>query len=559
MDRFVAKLEERVTLVYAGVIAAAAVLLLWQQRGTSFSPDEWWWILRWGGWRPGELLQPDAGHLVLLPVLAHRLTAVVFGLDSFVPFRLESVAAGIAVSVLLFVYARRRIGAAAIFPATIVLFLGSAWDMVLSGAGLQPQLALIGGVGALVALDRGDRRGDLGACGLLVAAVAAFETGLPFVAGAAVRIAITDRRAAWRRAWVVAVPAALYLAWKLWSTKFPGAPAITLDNVANLPVSMIDAFAGTLSALTGLGKIEYWQGFPVLLSLDWGRVLWLPAVALLGWQLWRRRSFPPGLWATLVMVLAYWASIALTLGSFRRPDLTRYTYAGAVFLLLFCVEAFAGRRLSRNAVLALSAAVVIAIVGNLGNMRLGGNYLRTLAPVDLAQLSALDAARPNLERGGSPRFDGLIPTRTFNIVFTPREYYSAVDRYGTPAYPAATLHGRSEQARQAADLTFGFEYQLALVPTTRPPGGSCVTLKPPAPLSAAGTPELVVPPGGLVLSAARGPVVTVKLRRFADGFSYTAGKVAGGSAARLTVPADGLGRPWRAQVAAAQAVRACRA
>ena len=69
------------------------------------------------------------------------------------------------------------------------------------------------GIGALLALERGDRRGDLICCALLVLALTFQTLGLVFVAAAAVAIA-WDRELR-SRAWVVLLPAALYVLWYL--------------------------------------------------------------------------------------------------------------------------------------------------------------------------------------------------------------------------------------------------------------------------------------------------------------------------------------------------------
>ena len=67
------------------------------------------------------------------------------------------------------------------------------------------------GIGALLAIERADRRGDVVACALLLASLAFAEIALAFAAG--VLVAIVLQRGPWRRLWIIAVPVLLYAVW----------------------------------------------------------------------------------------------------------------------------------------------------------------------------------------------------------------------------------------------------------------------------------------------------------------------------------------------------------
>ena len=120
---------------------------------------------------------------------------------------------------LVFELVRRRVGAiAALAAAVLLLFLGAAWEVMIWPFDLHTAYACAAGLAALLVLERGGRGADPIVCALLVVSVATIEVGLAFVAAVAVLILWDATRL--RRAWVFLVPAALYLAWSLWATRF---------------------------------------------------------------------------------------------------------------------------------------------------------------------------------------------------------------------------------------------------------------------------------------------------------------------------------------------------
>ena len=113
------------------------------------------------------------------------------------------------VAALLFAYTRKRVGdLLALAAAAVVLFLGTAWPDVLWPFQIGFLSSLAAGIGALLALDREDRRGDVIAAVLLGVALASSSLGLPLLAAAALEVlGRPDRRSRW---WIVAAPAVLY-------------------------------------------------------------------------------------------------------------------------------------------------------------------------------------------------------------------------------------------------------------------------------------------------------------------------------------------------------------
>ena len=209
-------------------------MYFWAGRGSLFIADEWAYILNYDGWTPEALLKPAAGHLVGFPMLIYRATIELFGIDSYLPFRVEYLFLRLLTVGIFYLYVRRRIGDWALIPAALLLLLGSAWEVMLSSLFMPHQMALAAGLGALLALDARSRRGDVLTCALLLLAVGSLELGLAFAAGVALEIGLTDGRRAWRRAWIPGIPILLYGAWQVWATKFDDSASITTGGVVSL-------------------------------------------------------------------------------------------------------------------------------------------------------------------------------------------------------------------------------------------------------------------------------------------------------------------------------------
>src|SRR5204863_490303 len=82
---------------------------------------------------------------------------------------------------------------AEIGAAILVLFLGSAWEVTIVQDVMTNVFCAAAGLGAFLALERGDRRGDVAACLLLVAAIACWTLGVAFAIGAVVIVLLQPR------------------------------------------------------------------------------------------------------------------------------------------------------------------------------------------------------------------------------------------------------------------------------------------------------------------------------------------------------------------------------
>ena len=174
------------TVLYAG-------LAMWLTRGATLFVDGMQLFNDNRGLDAGALLRPLNGHLVLLERSVFAAGFALFGAD-FVVFRLVEVAGALLAVWLLFEFLRRRVGPpAALAAALLVLFLGSAWEVTLVPDVETNVYSAAFGIGALLALDRRDRRGDVAACLLLALSIAAWTLGLAFAVVAAVLVATQPR------------------------------------------------------------------------------------------------------------------------------------------------------------------------------------------------------------------------------------------------------------------------------------------------------------------------------------------------------------------------------
>jgi len=242
-----------VLLLGVALVAAAAVLTK-AQWDVTFFQDTWAFLLYRQDFSLDAFLEPHNEHIVVIPVAITKLLLEVFGMTSNTP---EQVAMGLtllAAATLLFVYVRRRTNPwLALIAASLILFLGSAWPILLWPFENEFTLPIVFGLAMLLMLDREDGRGDLWACAMLVLAVLSGSLGISFVIAAAVEVFLKRRERGWRRAYVFLVPGLVYLAWYAgWGHE--AETHMTLENVLNSPVYVLEGFASALASLAGLSK-----------------------------------------------------------------------------------------------------------------------------------------------------------------------------------------------------------------------------------------------------------------------------------------------------------------
>lgn len=517
-----------------GVLAllsfVAFVLIYRKGLGTTFYYDEWNFVMNRRAWDLDTFLRAHNEHFSLVPVLIFKVLFATVGLDSYGVYRALLLVVHLTVVVLLFMYARRRVGdLLALVFAVPVLFLGAAWNDLLVPFQLGFVIPVACGIGALLALDRRDLVGDILACVLLVVGIASSGVGIAFAAAVLVETLLrSDRR---RALWIAGIPIVLY---GLWSLKY-GDPTATAqgrtlyelirDNLPAVPGYVATAIAGSVGAVVGIG-------------LDWGRPLALAGVIALAVWLGRGRC-SPRLLALLAAGAAYWGLGALFRAHLNAPVDSRYLYLGGILVLLIALEFV--REIPVTWPLAAVAAVLVgaSALANFGSLRSGSQYLQEWSRYVGVELSALELAGPSTDPTFRPD-----PMRAPDI--TAGKYFDAVDEYGSPAADVSDIPGHAEPERAAADGVLLGSLGVSLAPGE--PGGPC--------RKGTGSLETDVPADGLAMPA-EGTPVEVRLRSFAAGFPEAAfATVPAGKTLVLRIPQrDDLA--WHARLTSAGRVAAC--
>src|SRR5262245_55541518 len=168
----------------AVALFASGVLLVALGSHLVFEGDDWNVVLDRRGHSPSDFLDPHQGHLVLGVVLVYKLLLVAFGMSSPIPYHAASTLLYLVAAALLFVYMRPRVGDwLALFGTTVILFFGASALDLLPSFQIFFSGSMAAGLGALLMLDRGDRRGDVAACLLLLISISFSELGIAFSVG----------------------------------------------------------------------------------------------------------------------------------------------------------------------------------------------------------------------------------------------------------------------------------------------------------------------------------------------------------------------------------------
>ncbi len=556
-------------IVLAALLVVAALVLFHETRGTTFTADEWTWIFTRRGDGLATFLDPHNGHFSLVPVLAYKLLFATAGMRDYWPYRAVVIGAHLLCVVLVFTYARPRVGGYfALFAAALILFFGPGWQNFMWPFQMAWLFAIASGIGALKMLDRGDRAGDVGAAILLGVSVASAGPGLAFAAGLVVEVLL---RRHWRDWWIFVAPLALYAMWWVLYQQ------ATVSHDAYLFVTrfVYSAAAGVLSALVGLAQYNVVTGSGAFLS--WGPPLLILALAGLTWRLRRLGYIPVRLITLLTIAVSFWVITGIarsyvvvgTLTLTSTGNDSRYLYVGAVVLVLAIVELARGTSPPVAVRLVVGLAVAYAINANVGDLRVAGTWLRGGSQLTVAYLGSLDIARPIVK----PNF---VSAGFVFHTLTAARYFDAEKALGSPGASASQIAAMPDVLRSDADAQLIAIHGVMLTSAAShtsivgaPPRidavasgeasvhGSCVAFRPRAP-AAATSPSvlaLTVPPGGLLLSA-RGGSAAIGLRRFASQFQPL-GRLASSSSAILRIAPDLASQRWHVQLEPAGRATAC--
>ncbi len=535
-------------VVMAIAMALSAALILATANGESFGIDEMFYlgrmvqdsgqVVQFHALSLEYLLGPYNGHLQLGGKLIYEATFALFGADytAFVAVNVVALCASVG---LAFELARRRVGPlAALAPCILLLFLGFAREVLLWPFDVHTLAAIAFGLGAFLALERDDRRGDVLACLLITLSVATIEVGLALLVGIAVLVLLRPDRL--RRAWIFILPAALYVAWWIWARKFhQDQSAISIENVHLIPKTVFYSAAAVLGALTGTNPV-----IPAtyITAVTWfGKGLAVLAAVALAVRL-SRRSISPTLWAWLGVVLFYW----VTMGAAGRPaEGMRYVFFGAVGVLLLAAEAASGR-IGKRMTAGVAVIAMLALPANIAQLRSGDDtdVLHHDAGVSRVEFAMLElagnrvdpeyvaSADPNVSAVGGSLFIG-IPAGA---------YLRSVQRNGSPAFTLTELREQPEELRKIADITLADAIGLQPALAARPAEPArCPVVSPPSKSNSASFP---FPPGRTVFGPASDRPVKLGLRRFADEESGELEEIPPGAWRSLDIPRDAAPERW---------------
>jgi hypothetical protein len=524
-------------------MAGSGALLLSLTAGFTFVTDEWDLVLLRPGWDPEAFLEPFHEHIVIAPALVYKLLQAVFGMDSPRPMQVVAIGTFLATGLLFFVWLRVRVGPwAALVGAAIVLFLGAAFEDLLWAFQLGYFGSLACGLGALIALDRDDERGDLIASLLLTLSLTFSSLGIPFVAGAVVEW-LTNPRGRNRRWFVPAVPFLFYALWWVgWGRDAES--DVSLSNLPDVPGYVWDAASAGMTSMLGLATGDGSE--PDQPHLIWGRLALLVLVALAAWRLVRLGRVPRGVLIAGAIPLSFLCLAALGQNDLRPPTSSRYQLPTVIFILMVAAEFIRGVRIPRPALVAAAIVVVVTSLAGVDLMREQADSRWKPASVSTrvslgAIAMAKEAARPDyvLDLG--------------SVKVPVHRYLDEVEASGSPGFPAGEIAGMDAAYRGLADQTLVDVEGIGLAGEN--PGraaGQCSTVR-----ARAATP-VPVNPGTVTEVLNREPrVLSVSVARFGDPPGVPVGSSLARSSAWLTLPLDGSTRPWQVTLDGRGTLRVC--
>jgi len=542
-------------VIFLGVaLVAAAALLFALEWNLTFFQDTWAFLLQRQGSSVGDFLRPHNEHLVLLPVVITKFCVVVFGMTSARPEMVVMTLTLLGSATLLFVYVRRRVGPwLALLAVLPVLFLGSAWMILLWPFEIEFSGAMMAGLAAMLLLEREDRRGDAWACLLLVISIGFGSLGLSFIAAAIIDLFQKRRSRGLRRAYLVVVPLVLYLLWYAgWGHTAPH--HLTLHNVLDSPRYLFDGLASSIASLLGLSTATGAE--PA--EPEWGRPLLIGLIALAAFGKWRRPGISPRFWPAAAAALSYWLLAAFNYIPGREAASNRYVYAGAIFVLMMAADLLQGVRFGRRALWVAAAVALFAIGPNLVQMKEGADILKGQSLVTRADTAALEIARRTVPADFSltPENAGTLA----NVAILPGQYLEAVDAHGSPAFSEEELVTAPSEDRHWADILLSKVLPLSIssrqAAFTAQEAGRCIVL---SGGSGSAPPEVRLQPGLTKIWIGSGPSTELTARRFAtDEYPVDLGSAPGSSLTLLRIPHDEAAQPWYLHFEASQRALVCR-
>lgn len=490
--------------IFAGAAITTVAYLLELGRHLTFFFDEWDFIsfVQTSYWH--AVVQGHQGHPSMIPYTVYWLLLNTVGMTHYWPYLLVLTLLNVLCGWLLFAILRSRVNPViAASVASVLMLLGPAWQDLIWAFQLAWLATLCAGLGALLLLERGTLRSDVGSCFCLLVSAGCSGLCVPILAGVGVQL-LWHRRD-WRRLWVPTVPAAIFLAWFLrWGLASSG-PRVRQVGVGTALHFVVQAESVTVGALmsTGLGVSE---GVAAALLL-------VVAFAFLV-----RPNQAHRLAMALAASMTLLASLVVERGA-PLPYPSRYIYPGAVFAALTVGEAISllnreqgshMRRARHSVVPATLGAVALVAASGLVMWR-NSSQLEG-ASAGLAGLSA----RIRVDLGADQLAATVLPPDFQPAPYEPQItsgwYRLASRKYGMVGLSPYQLGRQDEAARSEADsvLARGLPFKTTIA--TAHKAQPCINVG----SLVGGSVRLSLPTGGLVVSSPQGSPTRIMASALAD-------------------------------------------
>ena len=167
------------------MVVAAGALIYWG-RGAVMIGDDLFYAQRLSDDDLGHAILHSNLYLLALPMALYKAMFEVFGIGSYLPYRLAAIILALLCATLFYSIAGRRIGSLlALAPTILLLLFGSGWEVLITGARIPSLIAIASGLAAILLLEREDAGGDAWAAVLLCVSATSHPAGLGFLAAAA--------------------------------------------------------------------------------------------------------------------------------------------------------------------------------------------------------------------------------------------------------------------------------------------------------------------------------------------------------------------------------------
>ena len=522
--------------------AFGAIVIIWSFHWFRVSEGEWFYLDDWRllvqASADDRFLEPYNRHLSVVILGVYRLLADLFGLGSYVPFRIAHLTSFGALAVAVYLLARQKVGALIAAALATALLWSNFLDLQV--AVFNHYLSLLGAVGCAWAIGRPSSRATNAAIAVSLGfALAAASGGVPVAAACVVSLVLV--RPPRERVLAVVAPIGLWLGWMVifGGDNGPhGAPEADLRAGESL-ARVLQGLFGTFQQL-GFGSIV---GASVLVVVFFARLVWLAdkrdkdMVAALSWG---------------AAVLVWWVGLVVSRKAGADPNVFRYTFVPAVYLVLAMLPITDRREALEMSTPETADRAVMAVVA--------------LCCWALVAATITRGNAETYERNRVANFAASARAASATMLLDA----AAVD--GRAIGPVSLYHLTADEVRALAEqypLGVGDspeEVDALLVELSRltvskdASGPACTASS--EKVSVAGTEDVPVLPAGVELQRTepeapieawiRSPSKesSVEVRRFGSSW-IVVGSVPAGAGARLALPAQLSKVPWQVRAAGA--------